>query len=359
MFDWIAELTGGDAKLRVAFALALMAGVVTIGLTLQVFAMRVSDARRRRRWDAARLRWRPLLLAHAAGDAPPLPALTLAERMPFLVLWNQLQDGLRGGAHEALNRLAHTMGLHDLAVHYAVRRRGGPRLLGLRTLGHLGQASDWPRLVALLDEPRSFISLAAARALLQIDPPRAVPLVIDEFLGRSDWPVPRLGAMLRDAGPDACGPALAERVLFGEAAQQLRLLPLARLTEVPGRGSMVEALLQVASDPFVLAATLQQTHSPGSLPRVRALTTHDDWQVRAYAALALGRLGNADDRRYLLALLTDREWWVRYRAAQALTRLPGFDPAAGDALLASLGDRYARDMVAQVLAERRYEGATP
>jgi HEAT repeat protein len=84
---------------------------------------------------------------------------------------------------------------------------------------------------------------------------------------------------------------------------------------------------------------------------VRALLAHEDWQVRVQAAKALGRIGDRGDTERLVALLADREWWVRYRAAQALVELPWLTRADLDALHAALDDRYAADMLAQVMAE--------
>jgi HEAT repeat protein len=70
------------------------------------------------------------------------------------------------------------------------------------------------------------------------------------------------------------------------------------------------------------------------------------------AAKALGRIGGRADVERLVALLADREWWVRYRAAQALVELPWLKRADLDALRASLEDRFAADMLAQVMAEQ-------
>ena len=360
MSSWTFDYIGaGDIELRVVLALAALSLVVTLGLLLQVFALRARAVRQLAVRAEVVARWRPLLLQAAAGDDVTPPPLSARERAPFLLLWNQMQDGLRGRAHDGLNRLASNMELHALARRLAARGSGGLRLLGLITLGHLGRTSDWERLTDLLDDPRSFISMAAARALLQIDAPRAAPLVLDQFLARIDWPVPRLGTLLREAGPEAISFALAQRLLESDAPQQLRLLPLARVTEAPGRGSAVEAMLRISTDPAVLAATLQQVHGPASRPRVRELTRHADWQVRSYAALALGRVGDASDRARLVELLSDREWWVRYRAAHALLALPGFDPEALAALQADLRDRYALDMLEQVIAERGYARGMP
>jgi hypothetical protein len=54
--------------------------------------------------------------------------------------------------------------------------------------------------------------------------------------------------------------------------------------------------------------------------------------------------------------LSDREWWVRYRAAQALVELPWLAQAELRALQDGLTDRFAADMLAQVVAEARAEG---
>jgi HEAT repeat protein len=356
--SWTSDLTADHLALQAALALGAIALVVTVGLTLQVLAMRALATRRRAAQLAAVQRWRPLMLRAAAGDSiVEPPPLGRAERVPVLLLWNRMQDGLRGRAHDGLNALAAQLGLPALARRYAAQRRGRQRLIGLRTLGHLGQMQDWERLIGLLDHPRSQVSLAAARALLRVNAQRAAPFVIDQFLARSDWPVPQVGTLLREAGADAIGFALAQRLLDSPPAQQVRLLPLARVTEAPGRGSVVDTVLEMATEPAVLSATLQLVHGPAIRPRVEVLCSHPDWQVRSYAALALGRLGDAGDRKLLISMLSDREWWVRYRAAQSLLQLPGFDHVAALALRSALTDRYARDMVGQVLAERSLAGA--
>jgi HEAT repeat protein len=353
VFSSIFDASGSDG-LRLVLALGLISMVVTVGLLLQVLALRARSRQLQAQQARVVARWRPLLLRAAAGDEVQPATLRRNERDPLLLLWNQMQDGLRGSAHEGLNRFADALDLPALARRAALHGSGSRRVLGLHTLGHLRDPADWDILAGLLPEPRSFVSLAAARALLQIDARRAAPLVLDEYLARTDWPVPRLGTLLREAGADAIGLALSDRLLDRPPAQQVRLLPLARVTEAPGRGSVIEGVLARATDAGVLAVSLLQVHGPGSLRRVRELCSHDDWHVRSYAALALGRLGGAPERARLVGMLADRQWWVRYRAAQALLGLPGFDEVAVRALAAGLTDRYARDMLHQVLAEREY-----
>jgi HEAT repeat protein len=53
----------------------------------------------------------------------------------------------------------------------------------------------------------------------------------------------------------------------------------------------------------------------------------------------------------LIPLLSDKEWWVRYRAAQALSRLPSMRSPRLKSIQAKQPDPFARDMLAQVIAE--------
>ena len=50
-------------------------------------------------------------------------------------------------------------------------------------------------------------------------------------------------------------------------------------------------------------------------------------------------------------LLGDTVWWVRYRAGQALLNLKDMTETRLEEVRASLGDRFARDMLEQVRAE--------
>lgn len=46
-----------------------------------------------------------------------------------------------------------------------------------------------------------------------------------------------------------------------------------------------------------------------------------NWQVRAVAARAAGRIGLQDCMSPLNFLVDDRNWWVRFRAAEALFKM--------------------------------------
>jgi hypothetical protein len=354
-----------DLVLRLAWALGGISMAVAVGLALQVLLMRLSAQRRERERAALAARWQPLLARAALGEAlpDPLPAVRPRDRADLMLLWLRLQDGLRGSAHDGLNRLAQRLGLPEDAERWARPGAGSmaQRVLGLVALGHLGRAQDGPLLREALVDPLPLVSLGAARALLQIDAQQAAPVVLDEFLHRSDWPAARLGTLLREAGAQAVAEPLASRLLGGDAAQQQRLLPLLRFAETPHDGSVLTRLVELSNDPQVLSIALRQLHGPQALPRARELAGHPDALVRSAAAQALGRIGDAGDRERLLALMSDRDWWVRYRAAQAQLALPGTSAETVVALRRRLADRFARDALDHVCAEQAMHvgGALP
>lgn len=352
--------TISDGSLQLALGVGGVALAGTVLLVLQVLAMRWRAQWRSQRQQALQAQWRPGLMRAALDDGTtpaPQQLPTGADLVTWLLLWNQLQDSLRGGAHAGLNRLALQLGVPHAARELAAARATSRRVLGLLTLGHLGLVEDAPLLRAALRSPRPVVGLAAARALLQVDAQGAAAAVLDCYLERDDWPVARMGTLLRMAGAEAVAPLLQAPLVDGSEAVQLKLLPLLPFVESPRSGSALTALVRRGAAPRVLSLALRQLADPAALPRVRELAADRDALVRSAAAQALGRLGQAQDRDRLLALLSDRDWWVRYRAAQALLALPGQDAAALDATVAALADPFARDMLAQVRAERALAAA--
>lgn len=359
MFSAISRLATGNTVLDVTLACGGLALGVTLLLVIQVLLLRWQGQRQRARRARVVATWRPLLLAAASGEPVTCPVPRRSERGALLLLWNQLQESLRGSAHAALNRLAADIGLLRNARRDLLSRTGRRQLMALATLAHVGHPADWPLLRKLLDDSRWFVGMAAARAMLRIDAGQAAPMVIDRFLARSDWPLARLGTLLRESGAQAAAPVLAQRLEQGGATVCLRLLPLASMILTGAQEGVVERILVTSDDPAVLAAALPQIHGPFVLPRVRRLCVHPDPDVRTQAANALGRLGSAADRPRLMAMLSDRQWWVRYRAAHALLALPGARAEEAVTLCTQLQDRYARDILAQAAAERALRARAP
>ena len=329
----------------------LVALATTLALVVQVGAMRLAQRRSDAKATAMRARWRPLLLRRAMGEPAALPVLAVRDQIVFLVLWNQIADSLRGPSYDRLREVIVELALDHTARRWLQERNPSRQLLGLLTLGHLGASSDWSSLRRRLGDSRTYMSLAAARALLQVDAALAVDPVLDELARRADWPIARIAGLLRAASADKVFEPVLRRL------QQAATLPSSRVARMLAAIDGVRAsatlvrLMQRSDDTELLSTCLQHVQTPAALPRVRALARHPLWWIRVQAAAALGRLGDRDDRALLLVLLTDPNWWVRYRAAVAFVRMPGLAPEAIAALADGLTDRFARDVLHQALAE--------
>ena len=347
MFDTIS-----DPALRLAAGVGASAIALTFVMAAIVIAMRTRALRLARRNAAVLAKWRPVLARAAAGEVVDVPQLPAAQCLPLLLLWNQLQESLRGESHDRLNVLGERLGLYSLARRLEDSRYLAARVLGHATLGHFAVASDWQRLDEGMQELNTPASLAAARALLRIDAQAAAPHVIERYLAHSDWPAPRVGTLLRESPHEAIAASFVQRLVDGSLYERLRLLPLLRFAEVPNIDSVLDRLVRTSREPQVLSIALRQLHGPAALPDVRKLTAHQDPLVRSAAAQALGRIGNGDDHDVLLSMMSDSNWWVRYRAAQALLGMPRMGADDVVQLRRTVGDRYARDMLDHVMAER-------
>lgn len=347
MFDAIS-----DPALRLAAGVGLTALALTGAIASIIVGMRVQALRGQRRHERAVLRWRPLLVQVAAGDDCGAPPLQPGDAVPVLLLWNQMQESLRGAAHRRLNDFGERIGLYALAQRLEAQSAVAARVLGDAALGHFAKFADWSRLDRGMHELGTPASLAAARALMRIDAASAAERVFERYLNHSDWPAPRVGTLLREAPHAAIAGPLTRRLMAGKLYDRLRLLPLLRFAEVPNMHSLLDRLVQTSQEPQVLSIALRQLQGPAALADVRRLAAHADPLVRSAAAQALGRIGSAADQNRLIDLMGDANWWVRYRAAQSLVGMPRVQADDVVQLRRLVSDRYARDMLDQVMAER-------
>lgn len=335
----------------VAVWTGLVALALTLLLALQIVLLRMALRRRERRAARAVARWRPLLNLAIVGEHPALPSLSPRERMPFLHLWAHLQGSLRGEASEALNEVARRLGVDALAREMLARGARDQRLLAALVLGHLQDRAAWPQLLPLARAADSALSLTALWALVRVDPDAAAEYLTPLFVEREDWALSHVAGILQQASTPVA--RVLARILPQLGEERLpRALRIAESLRVMLPAGVLADALRSPSSAVVIAA-LRGVLTPDTLQEVRALLVHEDWQVRVQAARALGRVGERSDAARLTALLGDREWWVRYRAAQALRELPLLSRADLEAVRASLTDRFALDMLDQVLAEEQ------
>jgi HEAT repeat protein len=334
--------------------------VATGVLVLAIVTARLGLIWRQRVERKAAAQWNPLI-AECAEQAPRSPpSLRRRDVETFLVLWCRAQESLRGAAQDNLRALAYRLELGrrvQKLLHSGTTRL---ELLALVALGHLRERAAIPLLLRLVPGAAPVVSLAAAQALMRIDASVAIPCVLAAVAARDDWSLAPVVSMLLEADPGQVGARLSEavaaeleherRVRGGAGLARLLRLHVAAPNEAL-RPVVLRALAQETL-PEPLAAALAALSHPADAGHARALLDHAAVPVRVAAARVLARLGGAADFEPLCHALSDRDWWVRYRAAQALCALPQADYAGLRALADRTADRFAADMLRQVLAER-------
>ncbi|HEY6095826.1 MAG TPA: HEAT repeat domain-containing protein [Gallionellaceae bacterium] len=333
--------------------------VVMLLLLLQIALLRINLIARTTREQHFLQTWRPLLAAAIAGENPALPPLAKGDEVFFLKLWNHLQESLRGDAKWRLNILAARCGVVSYA-HTLLRQTDlRSQLLAATTLGHLNDRSPWEGILRLANSPDPLLSLVAARALLQLDANAVLHDLKRQLLEREDWPIAQLTKMLQETGTAATFAELADTAMQlasstdpAELSQLRRVLQLLEVAPPQLVVPVVRRILATTGDDEAIAHCLRFLSEPNDLPTVRAHLAHRNWKIRLQAALALGRIGTADDVVRLTALLGDPVWWVRYRTAQALVILTRGNQQTLSRLRAQLTDRYARDMLEMAMAEK-------
>jgi HEAT repeat protein len=346
----LAPPTFSDPLVAAAFWTGTGALLITVLLVLQIIFLRIATRRRERADQRVLDTWRPLLHAALVGERLPLPALARGEQLAFLKLWVHLQGSLRGEAREALNDVLRQLGV-DASVRALLRNgRRAERLLAALTLGHLQDSAAWPELLRLSSLSDRTVALTAMWAMVRIDPAAAAAHIIPVFVERDDWAISRIAAILQEAAAPAAV-ALGELLAQLPPAKLPRALRIAEALRAPLPPAVVTAAL-ASGDVALQVGVLRSITTPESIDAVRALLGHASWQVRVQAARALARIGERSDIDLLAPLLGDREWWVRYRAAQALASLAALYGQPLDVVGHTLSDRFARDMLAQVMAER-------
>jgi hypothetical protein len=202
-------------------------------------------------------------------------------------------------------------------------------------------------------QPISGLSLTAVRSLCQIHGARAAKQIVPLMIERTDWPLAKISSILTETGLDFTHRYIQamERVYEQTPDRLPRLLRVLSAVDLNKPLRLVRRILESDDPPEITAAAIRLVSHPDELGLIRA-RLHDPYgSVRVQAVTRLGVLGGLSDIDDIAELLHDHEWWVRYRAAQALKRLPGVTPAMLRRVFTESLDPFARDMLAQVVAE--------
>ena len=288
-----------------------------------------------------------------AINAPELPD---REVSGFIEAWNEIHETLQGSTTPYLARVAGAVGLEKRLLVMLGRGSFHNKLVAIIALGHVKNSANFQPIARLIDDKSPVVSLCAARALMEIDPSRAMSMFVPQIVRRNDWSQGSIAQILQQAGGGAGGEAvsreLSEATLQANADIASRLVRFLAGVSPQAAKPIIRKLLDTSTDEHLMSTCLQVMSSPDDLDCVRALLSHPRWHVRMQAAVTLGRLGNGSDEALLTAMLPDQQWWVRYRAAQALLRLPAVGEPDMRRIQQTQTDRYARDIIDHVLAER-------
>ncbi len=335
---------------------AFWLGVAVVALTLVMLAvtliMRRVALRRDRIYREAVARWKPIIVAEPGGVAARLPSLRARDRSGFIRVWNDVHESLRGGTTDHLAKIAHEVGLEPQLYGALQSTSFHDRVMAVIALGHLRSAASFTHLAGHLDDKSPIMSLCAARALMQVDPQPATPLLVARIVERSDWSQGSIAAILHEAGGERVSGPLTEATLKADGELASRLIRLLAGASPDTAAPIIRAWLVAASDEPVVSTCLQVMSNAADLDCVRPLLAHPRWHVRMLAAATLGRLGLPGDDQRLIAMLSDSQWWVRYRAAGGLLQLSFVGTERLRQIQQTQSDPYARDIITHVLAEQ-------
>src|SRR5688572_22644732 len=136
-----------------------------LAVVLQLFIVRFTNAIKARRRQRIEQEWLPVLASESDVPAVPVPQLRRRDIIPFLTLWNQLQESFVGDIKAHLNQVGRQVGIDRIARRLLQSRRLSNRLIAVSTLGHLRDRDSWEVLVRMMGDEDGLLSLAAARAL--------------------------------------------------------------------------------------------------------------------------------------------------------------------------------------------------
>lgn len=343
---------GGEVEPVVVYAFWLGAGVAALAVLMLVviLVLRRVMQRRERVHAAAVAYWKDILVPRPEPEPDEIPPLRDRDMSGFLQVWNDVHESLQGRTTPYLARVAREVNLENRAAR-RLHRGFHTRLVAMIALGNVHSRTSYQQIERYIDDKNPIVSLCAARALMQIDPQRAVSQFVPHIVSRRDWSPGSIATILTEAGAQNVERELAVAAVQANVEIAPRLVRFLAVVSPDAAAPIIRKMLQANSDERLISTCLQVMARSEDLDLVRPLLAHPRWHVRMQAAVTLGRLGLPGDEQRLVPILADSQWWVRYRAAQALHGMAFIGTEGLRRIQAEQKDKYARDIIQQVLAE--------
>jgi len=340
-----------ELVLDIVYHVGVLLLILIALLFVFLFLHRLWSIYRDRRMKQINAIWSQHMVDAIGGTVPKVPKIRRRDILTVLFLWNRFQETLIGESRDRLNELARNSGINHSARQLLMNGRLSQRLLAISTLGHMRDRDVWDRLTPFVVSSHTTLSVAAARALVQINAEAAITLVLDQISSRDDWPPRKTATILQEAGADTISKPLVRTILDAPNPIKGRLLPYVEFIHQADASTVLRQLAQQTNDPGVLSVCLRVMQDPVHLSLVRSHVRHPESHVRKEVAAALGRMGSKQDVKRLVGLLSDEAWYVRYEAAKALTTLPFVDKPYLKRIQRSVAPRRAKKVLQHVIAE--------
>ena len=338
----------------ILWAVVVMAAlnVLMIAFTLGVKGLRAVHRRRTQakvqRLDDA------LAESLATGEVHPgLLGLGNRDLDLLAVMMIEYLSLLRGTERDRLVRLAQETGLVERSIGALGARGRWRKARAAENLGYFGGPEAVGPIVQLFGHRDETLRAVAARALARIGTPEAAEALAQTLNDLSELTRLRMAENLERIGPVAVEPLLDTLVDGTPPGRLLAARVLGNLRAFEAGPALREALREAEIPDLRAQAALAlgKIGNPDDLPALVEAGSDEAWPVRALAASALGMIGDVSTIPTLRELTVDREWWVRLNASRALANMG----PAGEKALAGLlegEDRYTRHRAAATLEER-------
>jgi len=325
---------------------------LVILLLIQVISIRIYGVYRHRTEAIGRDIWRPVLAEVMLAYPDNIPRLQRKHRHVFLHEWNKFYFMLRGETTGRLQRLSRQLGLDVVAKRYIRNKSMRNKLLGIVTLGHMQDISSWNQLIDFVHSEHSILSLTAAQALVDIDSKNAMTFLMPHIIKRRDWPLARVAMMINTSDSKQLTATMRKAIEQASEEDIPYILKFLSSTHFDPEISKLCNQLGNSSDNRIIATCIKIAKDEHGLKLARKHANNPEWYIRLHVAAVLGRMGLQEDVDILIKLMSDTEWWVRYRSAQSLAQMPFIDAGRLQEIHDSLDDRYARDILQQVISEQ-------
>src|SRR5918998_3835120 len=335
-----------------ALAIMIVLNVLMVALTLGTKALR---SFRKRRIESRSRRLETLLDDSLAKMEvhPDLRRLGGGDLDLLAPLMIEYLSVLSGAQRAWLAQLAEEAGLVRRYSGRLHSRSWWRKVRAAQNLGHLGGPETVTPLVELLTHPQETLRAVVARALARLGTPEAAKALAITLNDPSELTRLRMAENLERIGTLAVEPLVETLKSGNPQAQVLAARVLGNLRAAEAGPNLCEAMLEGSTADLRAQAALAlgKTGNPENVPAFLKASEDEAWPVRAQVANALEMIGAVSTIPVLKRLTVDQEWWVRLNASRALGNMG----PAGERALAQIlegEDRYARDKAAATLEER-------